>query len=84
MCRIPFHQVSWSLVCWDQKFILTPFSPSDTFFPSQQHADHVAALAQQRADHKAEMDGLQTAHAAEVARLIEDRAQLQDELQVSG
>src|SRR5687767_4214045 len=48
---------------------------------AQQHADHVAALGQQRADHKAETDRLQAAHAAEVARFIEERDRLQDQLQ---
>jgi chromosome segregation ATPase len=54
--------------------------------------DHVKSLTarlevadrqtdQLRADHKAELERLQTAHAAEVARLIEDRTRLQDELQ---
>jgi chromosome segregation ATPase len=54
--------------------------------------DHVKSLTarlevadrqtdQLRTDHKAELDRLQAAHAAEVARLIEDRTRLQDELQ---
>jgi hypothetical protein len=52
-----------------------------TKLSAQQHTAHVAALAQQRADHKAELERMQAAHAAELERLIEERAQLQNELQ---
>ena len=52
---------------------------------AQQHADYIAALAQQRTDHRDELERLRAAHADNLerveTRLIEERIQLQDQLQ---